>query len=479
MGCWRAAVLAAASVLACTSTTGVAAGGPDHIAVNPPFVSLPVGGTQQLTAVVYDAGDSVLAGAPVTYTSGDTTVAKVGATGAVTAVALGATVITVSSRPATATVQVSVSQAATVQLVPDSVLLTGSQTYQLAAIVRDSAGYILPSAPVVWVSRDTGAVGVTTTGVLSRRGAGTVYVLAASGAARDSALVTALVARVPISSTAVPFAVGRFSPTRAYVTLAGDSAVQQVDLSTPGTAGSPITVGQLPTSIAINNAGTRAYVGNQGSSSVTVVNTATGTVVSSIPVNGTVLGVLVSPGDSLLFVGTDAGQLYVVRLAAAAVTDSFPVIATNTMIMRGDTSLFANELFAGDVKEINLRTHQVVQTVPTAGRPQGMLLSSSGTTLYLANEIGQLQFWDLTTGTLASSIALPGGGGFGMARSPANGLLYVSTSYIGSRVLVIDPTARQIVRTIATGGTPRRIAFTADGSVGIVANEGGWVDYIK
>ena len=90
-----------------------------------------------------------------------------------------------------------------------------------------------------------------------------------------------------------------------------------------------------------------------------------------------------------------------------------------------------------------------------------------------------MQRWNLSTLQKTGFIPLPTGGGFGLARSPANGLLYVSTSYIGSVVHVIDPVAGQIVRTIVVGGTPRYIAFTADGSVGIVPNEGGWVDYIK
>lgn len=59
------------------------------------------------------------------------------------------------------------------------------------------------------------------------------------------------------------------------------------------------------------------------------------------------------------------------------------------------------------------------------------------------------------------------------------GLLYVSTSYYGSRVHVVDPATRTVVRIIDTGGVPRRIAFMSSGEVGIVANEGGWVDFIN
>ena len=443
--------------------------------MTPVFTSLAIGGTQQLQATVYDASDSVLAAA-VTFHSNDTTVATVSASGLVTAVASGTTFIRVASGSASATVVVNVSGAATIVVQPDTVLLTGSQTLQLAAVARDLLGNVLPSAPVIFISRDVTIVTASATGVLTRTGVGTAYVVVASGTARDSALVTALIARVTTGGT--PFGVGAISSSGAYVTLDAADSVQRLSLSTPAAAGR-VGVGALPTSIAINHAGTIAYVGNQGSSSVSVISTSTNAVTGTIPITGTVLTVLVTPGDSLLLVASDAGRLYIVRLSTSAVVDSVPVPIANALVMRGDTTVFASEQFTGGVAEINLRTRTVVRTLNAGGVPQGVLVASNGTTLYLANEIGQLQIWNLTTGTMSGHVNLPGGGGFALAQDPTTGLLYVSTSYYGSRVHVIDPATQRIVRVIMTGGTPRRIAFAPDGSVGIVANEGGWIDYIK
>ena len=64
---------------------------------------------------------------------------------------------------------------------------------------------------------------------------------------------------------------------------------------------------------------------------------------------------------------------------------------------------------------------------------------------------------------------------FDPAMDPTTGLFYVRTSHYGTRVHDIN---RSRVRCLMTGGTPRRIAFTAAGD-GIVTNEGGWVDLIK
>ncbi len=277
----------------------------------------------------------------------------------------------------------------------------------------------------------------------------------------------------------IPFGAAISASGRAWVTLDSLNQVQQVDPGSGAVIGSPLATANLPTSIALTSAGTLAFVGNQGSDNVTVINTSTNAVQGTIPFGTSVLGVLVPPGDSLLLVGTDIASLYLLRISTLAVIDSFPVPGVSAMATRGDTTVFANEVFSGVVAEINLRTRQVVRTLNVGGRPQGVVVSPDGGTLYLANEIGQLQFWDLSSGTLATAVLLPGGGGFGLARRPSDGRLYVSSSYIGRRVTVVDPSTRLIVDSIATGGVPRRVAFTADGSVGIVTNEAGWVDFIR
>lgn len=473
-----AALALLAALAACSSSTKSGEAVPDHIKVSPPLVSLGLGGTQQVTAVVYDSRDSVITGAVVAYQSGDTTVARVSASGLVTGVGSGITAVTVRSAPAVAAVVVNVSSGVkTIALSPDSSILTGANTLQLTAVGRDSLGNVT-TAPISFASYDSTIVAVSSTGLVLRRGVGSTYVLATSGPVRDSVLVTALIARV--GEPDAGFAGGVFSETRGYVTLKNLGGAQLLDLSTPGNAGAALAVGQLPTSMAINAAGTRAYVGNQTSGSVSVINTVSGAVIGTIPIGTlSVLSVFLAPGDSLLFVGTDAANLYVVRLSTSAIIDSIRVANTNNMALRSSTVLLANDVFYGYVYQISLATRQVLDTMNVGGRPQGMVVSQDGTTLYLANEIGQVQRWNLSTLQETGFIPLPTGGGFGLARSPANGLLYVSTSYIGSVVHVIDPVAGQIVRTIVVGGTPRYIAFTADGSVGIVPNEGGWVDYIK
>jgi YVTN family beta-propeller protein len=77
-----------------------------------------------------------------------------------------------------------------------------------------------------------------------------------------------------------------------------------IDLATNAVTGSPITVGNFPTSIAITPDGSRAYVVNTGSQSVSVIDTATNAVTGpAIPVSSA----------AAIAIAPDGGHAYVVK----------------------------------------------------------------------------------------------------------------------------------------------------------------------
>ena len=67
---------------------------------------------------------------------------------------------------------------------------------------------------------------------------------------------------------------------------------------------------------------------------------------------------------------------------------------------------------------------------------------------------------------------------FGLALSPDLKVL-VGTRPGSGEVVLIDRVTRQLLNTVATGGTPRRVAMDLLGSIAAVANESGWVDLIR
>jgi YVTN family beta-propeller protein len=302
-----------------------------------------------------------------------------------------------------------------------------------------------------------------------------MMMLAACSSSTEPSIQIGIVARIPVTGT--PFGAAVSSAGVAYVTQSFGNSVSRINLPSQAVA-TQFGVGLLPTSITFNQAGSFAYVANQDGASVMAINTSTNAPVNSVTIPGSPLGLAVVPGDAMLLVGTDVGRLYFVSLPGMTIVDSAPVGSVNNSIAIHGTTAYVNGAASGTITRVDLNARQATSTLNIGGTVQSVLVSQDGAELYVANEIGQVQFFTASTGALAGSVPLDGGGGFGMARNPANGLLYVSTSYYGRRVHVIDPASRTVVDTIDTGGTPRRVAFTSSG-IGIVPNESGWVDIIR
>lgn len=96
----------------------------------------------------------------------------------------------------------------------------------------------------------------------------------------------------------------------------------------------------------------------------------------------------------------------------------------------------------------------------------------------MSNEsLDEIEIYDLGSG--ASLAPIPTGGpAFDLTLSADGAALWVSLSGSGE-VQVYDRASRALLHALRTGGTPRRIAVTLATSFVVVANEAGWVDFLK
>jgi YVTN family beta-propeller protein len=275
-------------------------------------------------------------------------------------------------------------------------------------------------------------------------------------------------------------------PFGVAVGKGGDVLVTQLDAGTvargalPGTTlGTSIGVGIVPTDVEVDQTGTYAYVTNQFSSNVGVIDLATDTQEATIPVSGDPFRVVLSPDGALLFVTGNADSLFIVDVATRAIITRLAVgLDANGLVADyTGTRLYVSNQSDGTVAEVDLTTNTVARVLQVGGHPQDLVLSPGGTLLFVADEVGSVQVWSLRKGTKRGEIAVPGGA-FAMAVSPDWRQLYISSS-LGGAIYLIDWKTGATLKTVATAGMPRRIGFTADGSTAVVANEAGWVDFIR
>ena len=87
----------------------------------------------------------------------------------------------------------------------------------------------------------------------------------------------------------------------AYVTNNNSNNVSVIDTAT-NTVVATVAVGTQPFGVAVNPAGTRAYVTNNNSNNVSVIDTATNTVIATVAVGNNPNGVAVNPAGTRVYV---------------------------------------------------------------------------------------------------------------------------------------------------------------------------------
>jgi len=85
-------------------------------------------------------------------------------------------------------------------------------------------------------------------------------------------------------------------------------------------------VGALPVGIALNSAGSRAYVTNLNSDTVSVIDTASNTVIGTVPVGGDPEGIALNPAGSRAYVtNLIPNTVSVIDTASNVVVGTVPV----------------------------------------------------------------------------------------------------------------------------------------------------------
>lgn len=276
-----------------------------------------------------------------------------------------------------------------------------------------------------------------------------------------------------------PFGVAVSSNDVVYVGQLDAAAVTRYN-GTSTSVAATIAVGNGPVDVTFDPSGATAYTADQLSQRVSIINVATNTVVGTIPVTGDPFRVLLSPDAALLYVVTNANSVYKIDLATKSVVGQLGFTAApNGLAITADGSkLYVGTRAGGTVVEVNTANMTALRTFSPGGLIQEVRLSPDGTELYAVSETGTVFVYSLGSGALVSSLNL-GGGGFGasITPSPDRSKLWVTLTSTGD-VKVIDRATRAVTRTIYVGGSPRRIAFTSDGTA-VIANEAGYVTWVK
>jgi YVTN family beta-propeller protein len=223
-----------------------------------------------------------------------------------------------------------------------------------------------------------------------------------------------------------------------------------------------ITVGLLPTGVAVTPDGRLVYVANYGSKSVSVISTLSDRVVATIGVGLAPDGVTISP---------DGRQAYVANLGSSSV--SVIDVASNAVVSTIDTGgvaprdiaftpdgafAYVTHIFSTDIAVIDTAAHAVVDRVQTGVNTDGIAHRPDAPEVYAVSNPttpagAPVTIVDTITNTVVTQTAV-GRLLFDIAFSNDGSLAYIS----GENVYVLDVATTSVVATILAGGRTVGIA---------------------
>jgi YVTN family beta-propeller protein len=188
--------------------------------------------------------------------------------------------------------------------------------------------------------------------------------------------------------------------------------------------------------VAVSPDRDRAYVTTvaRDANAVTVIDTATNTVVATVPVQIGPYGAAVTPDSSRVWV-------------------------TNVTVGWPDA-----------VTVIDAATNAIVGLIPILGEPRGVAVTPAGTEVYVAAQDVNIVAVINEAG-LSRDASIPANSPTGVAVSPDGGKLYVTNEGGSNTVSVFETVTNLVVATIPVGLSPAGVAVSPDGSRLYVTNQ--------
>jgi uncharacterized protein YjdB len=256
-----------------------------EVVVTPSPTNVIITQTAQLTATPRDAAGAAITGRTVTWTSTDSAIARVSATGLVTARTLGTTTITAAAegKTGTATVVVVPIPVASVTIAPLAEAFVVGDAKQLTATTKDSIGGILGRA-VTWSSSNPAVATVTPSGgVVNAVAPGPVTITATSENKTGTLdLVVRQVGSVTVTPSPMTVAAGSAKPLTATVADVNSQPLpgRTVAWATSNAAVATVSTTGVVTGVSAGIARISASSGGKtGESNVTVLDLSAPTVV--------------------------------------------------------------------------------------------------------------------------------------------------------------------------------------------------------
>ncbi|AKB81650.1 hypothetical protein MSBR3_1072 [Methanosarcina barkeri 3] len=280
------------------------------------------------------------------------------------------------------------------------------------------------------------------------------------------------------SSKLVNITIGkRVSATWPFVYITNNGAFSVIDTAT-GLVITSVKVGRWPEGVAVTPDGKTAYVANYWDNNVSVIDTATNKVTTTVDVRSGPSEVVVTPDGRKVYVTNQGnGTVSIIDTANDTVIATVPVGNTPMGIAVAPDGKKVYVTNSGNtntpeytVSVIDTATNMVTSTVYVGEHPWGVAVTPDGTKVYVTTYY-YISVIDTATNTVIDTVDVrrrPQE----VVVNPTGTKVYVTDG--DGFVSVIDTSTRKVVTTLNVGKYPEEIAVTPNGKKVYVVTKGNY-----
>ncbi len=275
----------------------------------------------------------------------------------------------------------------------------------------------------------------------------------------NSVLANVVVGEEPVDVAVTP------DGTRAYVVNRGSNSVSVISVATLSVI-ADVQVGKEPSGIAIAPNGLYALVSNFGDDTVSAIGTTTLSVTANIVVGKEPEGIAIAPDARFAYVAQRGGGISIIDSYGFSVVGAInndPTPHSRLAIGPRGGRAFVTNPESASISAINPATRDLVGLpIGVGADPAGIAIGPNGTTAYTAlPSLGAVIPVDTALDVPLSTPIGGFPGATGIAIEP-NGLQGYVSDGTGSSVGVLDATRNAAVGSVGVNSKPTGVAFVPD-----------------
>lgn len=219
-----------------------------------------------------------------------------------------------------------------------------------------------------------------------------------------------------------------------------------------------------PSGWAVAQCESLAYIPNQTDNNISVIDTASRSVIATIPAASSPQSLAVAPNGKTVYVFNNIGDIFVIDTLTNSIVDTISTTRVRGGAVLSDSSeLYVSNINVDTVSVIDTSTNTITDTIPTGDAPNLVAAHPDGSTVYVTiqNTAG-VTVIDTATKSVTTTIPV-GSIPLGITVTPDGSEVWAA-NFVGDTISVISTATNSVIATIPALDGPSNIDFSPDGS---------------